>query len=204
VTTIPLKRMARIRYGLGQPPPEVDDGVPIIRATNISRGRIVGRGLMRARLEDLPLDRAPLLDEGEILVVRSGAYTGDSARITQEWAGSAPGYDLRVTPFQGDGRFLSYVFLSSAWMDQIELAKARAAQPHLNAEDLGTTSIPAVPLDEQTTIADYLAREVSEIDSVVGRLEAQIELLRERRQALIDSAVIGQIDVTYMKSPEEL
>jgi type I restriction enzyme S subunit len=91
-----LKTVARVTYGLGQPPQLANNGIPIVRATNIVRGRISPVGLVFAALADIPLDRAPLLRAGEILVVRSGAYTGDSALITPEWVGSAPGYDLRV------------------------------------------------------------------------------------------------------------
>lgn len=90
-----LKHVARVSYGLGQPPALSDAGIPIIRATNILKGKITADDLIFAAKADLPLDRAPLLRRGEILVVRSGAYTGDSALITDPWEGSAPGYDLR-------------------------------------------------------------------------------------------------------------
>ena|ERR1035437_5112120 len=83
-----LKYTARVDYGLGQPPALSETGIPILRATNVTRGKITSDGLIYAAKADLPLDRAPLLREGEILVVRSGAYTGDSALITNAWAGS--------------------------------------------------------------------------------------------------------------------
>ena len=77
-----LKHVAVVTYGLGQPPRELDGGVPVLRATNIHRGAIVSEGLMRADPDDVPWDRCPPLRRGEILVVRSGAYTGDSALVT--------------------------------------------------------------------------------------------------------------------------
>lgn len=98
MTSIPLKFVAKVAYGLGQPPREAPDGVPVLRATNIHRGKLVGEGLMRADPADVPWERCPPLAPGEILVVRSGAYTGDSAIVTDEWEGAAPGYDLRITP----------------------------------------------------------------------------------------------------------
>ena len=117
-----LKEVADVRYGLGQPPPASPSGIPILRATNIERGRINPDDMIFAALADLPLGRAPLLEAGEVLVVRSGAYTGDSALITREWEGSAPGYDLRLTPRSIDSRFLAYQMLSSRVLDQIEIA----------------------------------------------------------------------------------
>jgi hypothetical protein len=121
--TVRLKRVGRVSYGLGQPPPLSDDGIPIIRATNIDQGRVSETDLLRARREDLPLDRAPLLRAGEVLVVRSGAFTGDSALINADWAGSAPGYDLRITPTGIEPRFLAHQLLGRFVQDQIELVR---------------------------------------------------------------------------------
>jgi len=201
-----LKRVARVRYGLGQPPPSVKHGVPIIRATNINRGHISAENMAFAALEDLPLDRAPLLEAGEILVVRSGALTGDSATVTVEYVGAAPGYDLRVTPLSACPAFLAWVLLSSSAKAQIDVAKDRAAQPHINAEDLSSLLLAASPsLDEQSQIAQALDIGVARLDAVAENLAAQLRLVAEYRQALITAAVTGQIDVTVAAAdPEEV
>ncbi len=191
----PLKRVARVTYGLGQPPPEADDGVAIIRATNISRGTITTHNLMRTKLDDLPLDRAPLLREGEILVVRSGALTGDSARITAAWAGSAPGYDLRVAPVSIDSRFLAWQLLGRYAIDQIHIARTRAAQPHLNAEELSEVVVRRGARDEEARVADALDELSTRLGAVKVRLQEQADLLVEHRQALITAAVTGELSV---------
>ncbi|MEV0755846.1 restriction endonuclease subunit S [Streptosporangium sp. NPDC050280] len=184
-TDIAIKRVARVRYGLGQPPKLSSDGIPILRATNVFRGSIVPEGLIFAALEDLPLDRAPLLREGEILVVRSGAYTGDSALVTQEWIGSAPGYDLRLTPERIEPRFLAYCLLSSPVAHQIDVARSRAAQPHLNAEELGEVTVPWIDLDKQRHIADFLDSEASRIAKLESLRITQRKNLEERASAVV-------------------
>jgi type I restriction enzyme, S subunit len=186
VNTVRLKHVAEVRYGLGQPPPAADDGVPILRATNIHRGRINPEGMVFAALDDLPLSRCPLLAAGEVLVVRSGAYTGDSALVTDEWAGSAPGYDLRLTPRAINPRFLAYQMLSSRVLDEIALAKMRAAQPHLNAEDLGNIEIMISTPTDEGGIADYLDVESGRIEKLITWRRLQLSLLDERLQARID------------------
>jgi len=190
-----LKDVARVGYGLGQPPKLSEAGIPILRATNIMRGKITSNGLIFAALGDLPLDRAPLLHEGEILVVRSGAYTGDSALITSFWAGSAPGYDLRVSPTSAHPAYIAYCLLSGAALDQVELAEARAAQPHLNAEDLSNVSILVPSLDEQRRIADFLDIETARIDSLRARRLAQASSLNELELARVGENLAG-IDVS--------
>ncbi len=192
---VPLKYVARVDYGLGQPPRLSEAGIPILRATNIKRGKFTSDGLIFSAIEDLPLDRAPLLREGEILVVRSGAGTGDSAMVTSKWAGSAPGYDLRVTPISGVSRYIAYCLLSRSALDLVDLAKSRAAQPHLNAEDLGGIPIRMPPLDEQERIANILDIETSRISQLTEIRKRQFAVLTERRQALITAAVTGQIGV---------
>ena len=79
-----LKNIGKVRYGLGQPPREKVGGIPIIRATNVSRGKISRKKLIKVDPDDIPYDRNPILKKGEIIVVRSGAYTGDSALIPKE------------------------------------------------------------------------------------------------------------------------
>lgn len=188
VAGTPLAYIAKVTYGMGQPPPMSDDpdAVPILRATNIERGRITSTDLQRARLEDLPLDRAPLLRRGEILVVRSGAYTGDSALVTEEWSGSAPGYDLRLTPVPGaEPRFIAWALHSRPFLDQVELAKARAAQPHLNAQDLASIRIPLPPIGAQIQIADFLDAETDRIDELIEKCRLAVELLGERFWSLV-------------------
>jgi type I restriction enzyme S subunit len=51
------------------------------------------------------------------------------------------------------------------------------------------------PLSEQEAICAYLASETSKIDSMVGAAKAAADRLAEYRQAVISSAVTGQIDV---------
>ncbi len=190
---VPLKRRARVRYGLGQPPQLADEGIPIIRATNIHRGKIVDKGMIWALKRDLPLDRAPLLKAGEVLVVRSGAYTGDSALITKDWEGAAPGYDLRVTPGKDlNPRFLAYSLLGQSLRDQIDIAKMRAAQPHLNAEDLGVVMVRDASLDEQRAVADFLDTETARIDALMAKKRRMIELLNERKTQVRSSAFASE------------
>ena len=133
-----LKHLGTIRYGLGEPPEYVDDGLPFIRATDIKRGKVDLNLVKRVSPKDIPWSRKPELALGEILVVRSGAYTGDSAIVTKDVAGCIAGYDMVVTVAKGHAAFLAWVLLSKYMLQgQIYLERLRAAQPHLNAEELG-------------------------------------------------------------------
>ena len=103
--TMRLKHLGSIRYGLGEPPEYVDDGLPFIRATDINRGNIDLDAVKKVSPDDVPWRRNPQLKHDEILVVRSGAYTGDSAIVTKHVEGSIAGYDMVLTVLRAHAPF---------------------------------------------------------------------------------------------------
>ena len=191
-----IKRLGAIRYGLGEPPEYVDNGLPFIRATDIKRGKIDLDDVKKVSRNDIPWSRRPLLKLHEILVVRSGAYTGDSAIVTENIAGCVAGYDMVLTIENGHATFVAWVLLSKYMLHgQIYLERLRAAQAHLNAEELGGFIILVPPISEQRAIAAFLEQETAGIDTMIEKIQKSIDLLREYRTALISSAVTGKIDV---------
>jgi type I restriction enzyme S subunit len=110
--------------------------------------------------------------------------------ITQEWAGSAPGYDLRVTPTGANPRYIAWALLGDDAMQQIDLAKTRAAQPHLNAEDLAEISVHVPDDHTQTEIADFLDGETARIDALIEKKRRMRELMDERSFALLSTVLV--------------
>ncbi|MEV0015187.1 restriction endonuclease subunit S [Streptomyces tendae] len=62
--------------------------------------------------------------------------------------------------------------------------------------DLQMLRIPVPSLVEQGEIVDAIRRQNSRIDNLTDKVRRQVELLTERRQALITAAVTGQFDVS--------
>ncbi len=193
-----LKSVASIRYGLGQPPAELESGVAMIRATDVDGGTIRTDKLLRVDPEELPPDRNPYLKAGEIIVVRSGAYTGDSAIVPPELEGTVAGYDMVVTVTRASSRFVAYCLLSRYVLEgQLLLLTLRAAQPHLNAEELGTVLLALPPTrKEQEAIADFLDTKLAEVQRIVTGIEPQIATLTAYRKSLIHECVTGQRRIT--------
>ena len=185
-----LKRLAAVRYGLGQPPKEKEGGVPLVRATDLHDGKIFLDKLVYVDPADVPKTRDAFLSEGEIIVVRSGAYTGDSAIIPNELVGGVAGYDMVVRCSRIRSDFLSRALLSSyIQKSQLEQSSLRAAQPHLNAEELGATSVVLPNEPEQFSIACYLDAKTAGIDTLIDKKRRQIELLKAYRASVISEAV---------------
>ena len=191
-----LKTIGRIRYGLGQPPRELADGLPLIRATNVDHGRIIDKNLLYIDPLDVPSGRDAILREKEIIVVRSGAYTGDSAIVPKAYDGAITGYDMVVSVTGAQPEFVAMALLCKYVRDdQLIVASTRSAQPHLNAEELGTAILLIPPLNEQAAIVAYLDKATADIDAAIDRARREIELLDEYRTRLIADVVTGKVDV---------
>ena len=92
-------------------------------------------------------------------------------------------------------KYLEYLLLSRPIIDAINSATYGAKMPRADWQFMGGMKQPVPPLTEQTNIAAFLDRETTKIDALVSRKERLIELLQEKRTALISAAVTGQIDV---------
>ena len=205
-----LKTIGRIRYGLGQPPRELPGGLPLIRATNVDHGHIIKKDLMYVDPSAVPEGRDAILREKEIIVVRSGAYTADSAIIPKAFEGAVTGYDMVVTITKALPEFVAMALLCAYVRDdQLIVESTRSAQPHLNAEELGTSLLLLPPLEEQSAIVEYLDKVIADIDAATNRAHHEIELLKEYRTRLIADVVTGKLDVREAvfklpKVPDEL
>lgn len=99
--------------------------------------------------------------------------------------------------------FVQFALLSKYLKEgQIDLEKMRAAQPHLNAEELGSSFITfPSSKEEQAEIITFLDRETAKIDQLIAKAKRSIELLQEHRTSLISAAVTGKIDVRDRVKP---
>lgn len=191
-----LKRIAYIRYGLGQPPAQSLEGLPIIRATNVDAGKIIVKNMIYAQLKDIQTAKDVILSEGDIIIVRSGAYAGDVGYINEEWAGSIAGYDMILSIRENNSKFIMYTLLSAYVLDnQIMLMRMRAAQPHLNAEEVGSLKIVLPSLGEQNEIVQYLDKKCEDIDSLIRQKQKLVEEIEYYKKSLIFECVTGKREV---------
>ncbi|SDK20130.1 type I restriction enzyme, S subunit [Actinopolyspora mzabensis] len=78
------------------------------------------------------------------------------------------------------------------------LGRLATGSTHLTiyVPDLQMLRIPLPSVEEQQKLVDRIRRQNRQIDSMVDKVRRQVELMKERRQALITAAVTGQIDVS--------
>lgn len=82
-------------------------------------------------------------------------------------------------------RWLYYLLLTL----RLDAISKDSAVPGLSREDAYGNYLPSCKNEEQTQIAEFLDHETSRIDSLIEMKNRQIELLQEKRSALITHAV---------------
>lgn len=90
-----------------------------------------------------------------------------------------------------NGKFVHY----AATNIPFDLYSTNTALPSMSQFDLSNHAAVFPDKKEQTEIVKYLDRETAKLDTLLSEAQRGIELLKERRSALISAAVTGKIDV---------
>ena len=81
------------------------------------------------------------------------------------------------------------ILTASYFIEQVIARSTGVSYPAINASELVQIPIAFPPLAEQTAIAAFLDHETAKIDALVAEQERLIDLLKEKRQAVISHAV---------------
>lgn len=92
-------------------------------------------------------------------------------------------------------RWLYHLLYVAAKTGVFSFGAEKATIEHLTGERLRSHRFPFPPKREQDRLVERLDTAIAEVEGLVGQLEAQNALLRERRRALITAAVTGEVEV---------
>jgi type I restriction enzyme S subunit len=118
---------------------------------------------------------APIVEPEENLIVSTG------------FAVVRPANDL-------ESRFAFYALRTLYFVESVVANSVGVSYPAINASELATLPIVLPPAEEQRAISAFLDRETGHIDALIAKKERQIELLQEKRAALISQAVTKGLD----------
>ena len=94
----------------------------------------------------------------------------------------------------GDRAITSFIAYALKSRKLNELADVSTV-PQINNKHIAPERFPIPPIDEQRGIVAHLDSELATLDTLTAEAQRAIDLLQERRTALISAAVTGQIDV---------
>lgn len=197
---IPLKYVVRsVSVGIVITPARwyVDGGgIPALRGLNVQPGRIDSSDLVQISYAGHLENLKSRLSAGHIVVVRTG-QAGVAATVPDELDGFNCIDLLIIRPGERvSSSFLTHFLNSYYAQDKVLENSVGSIQSHFNVGAMRNLGFPALELEEQERRVSALDEIVGDLDLLDEQLEDQLELLTERRQALIAAAVTGQIDVT--------
>jgi type I restriction enzyme S subunit len=126
------------------------------------------------------------------LVMTIAANIGDVAILNFE--AYAPDSIVSFAPT----KLTNLMFLRYSFIGLINVLKSTAiqsTQANLNVDRIGSLIATFPSFNEQQEIANYLDDKTNKIDTLIEKSKQSIKLLKEKRTALISSAVTGKIDV---------
>ncbi|MGR9280423.1 restriction endonuclease subunit S [Rhizobium johnstonii] len=192
-----LRSLARqIVDGAHFTPTYVDDGIPFLRVTDITRPTLDLTEVKRIPLsEHLDLSLRCRPEKGDLLLSKNGTI-GVPRVINWDWEFSIfVSLCLIKLTAKISAEYLAYVFQSRTIESQIEEGAKQNTVANLHLEKIASFRLPVPPAEEQAEIVRKLDSELGEMDHLVEAAEDGIKLLEERRVALISAAVTGKINV---------
>lgn len=197
-----LKFIATVQTGIakGKDNAEKDTvEVPYLRVANVQDGYLDLEEVATIEVSTADLPRY-LLQLGDVLMNEGGDF--DKLGRGHVWHGEIEpcihqNHVFAVRPHSVSSEWLN-TFTSSAAAQFYFMGRSKQST---NLASISSSNLMelAVPLPssekEQSLILDELHRQTAQVNALVARTESSIDLLKERRCALITAAVTGQIDL---------
>ena len=192
----PLKYVATINdEALGE------DTAPDFEIRYVDIGNVDSKGNIHQvptyRFVDAPSRARRVVRDGDIIISTVRTYLQAIALI------ESPPDNLVVStgfavirPRQEilDTGYCKYILRESEFLHTVLTCSVGVGYPAISAVDLGNIAVPMRPLPEQRAIIAYLDREISKIDELISAKERLLELLAEKRRALVTRAVTRGLD----------
>ena len=187
----------------GKTPNKVDSGKFLITARNIKKGKI-----------DYSLSQEYVsLDDYADVMSRGIPELGDVLFTTEAPLGEVAQIDntdialaQRIIKFRGqfdvlDNKYLKYFIMSNSFQDSLMTFASGSTALGIKAERLVYLRQLIPPINEQNEIVNHISFMEQKLNNLEKHAQQTIQLMQERRTALISAAVTGKIDVRHWVAP---
>jgi type I restriction enzyme S subunit len=181
-------------------PTAVESGVPFLSAKDLlDDGTLNFKTDIKMISEEdfAKLSRKICPRRGDIIYSRIGACLG-KARLVETDLRFLISYSccvVRVSDTVARRRFIRHLLDGEMILTEAQMRTQGIGVPDLGLHEIGRFPVPLPSVQEQEKIADFIETELSKFDTLTAEAQRAIDLLQERRTALISAAVTGQIDV---------
>lgn len=183
-----------------------ENGIFFIRSQNVyNEGLRVSTSecvyISKAIHDDMSVSK---VHSGDILLNITGGSIGRSCLVPGNFHEANVNQHvciIRVAKHLQD--FLSLVIQSDLIQAQIRSIQTGGNREGLNFEQISKFAFSLPPRTEQEEVVQYVKNKLIEFQQVEKRARNAIQLMQERRTALISAAVTGKIDVRDWQAPKQ-
>lgn len=179
-----------------------DGSIPWIRTTDLNNDdlyetpiSITPRGVSDTACSVLPVNSILIAMYGGAGSIGKHSLLKFESTINQAVCGVLPS-----KYFNSDYLHRFYEFYRPFWMIG---ASGTRKDPNIGQDHIKEALVPLPPLEEQVLIANFITEMQTRYDAITQKAELAIQLMQERRTALISSAVTGKINVSNWQHPNE-
>lgn len=164
----------------------VDDGIPVIRGSNLNNGRYLGMDdFVFVSESKVRKDLSGNLAKAHDLIFTQRGTLGQVALIPRDgiselYVVSQSQMKLTVDKSKADRLFLYYYFSSRDAVERIMSFTSSSGVPHINLAVLRSLEVPVPPLTTQRAVADVL----SAYDDLIENNQRRMALLEESARLL--------------------
>lgn len=192
-----------LTYGFTNPMPTEDDGPAMLTANDIGWGTVLyeqARSTSEVAFREMLTDKSRP-KAGDLLLTKDGTlgrvavHDGRPACINQSVALIRP--DTRIM----SSEFLCSLLQASCYQTKMIFDAGGTTIKHIYITILAKMNLAVPSLDEQQALLNFISSETCKFDRLTSEAEQVVNLLQERRSALISAAVTGKIDVRGWQPP---
>ena len=177
----------------------IDDGdIYVIESNFATQGRIDTENLKTISNEHFATINRSETRGGDIIIAKIGAQYGKASILPAlDKPAVVSGNSLKLTINQKtcDVKFVNWHLANLKELGVMEDIVNATAQPALSLGEMNNLPMLEPPRAEQEEIVRFLDEKLGEFNTLTTEAQRAIDLLQERRTALISAAVTGQIDV---------
>jgi len=179
--------------GPHETPDYVDEGIPFISVDSIGEDEKVNLDIVKKFITEEQYNeynKKTKLTKNDILFTKAASIGRVAIVDDRKFMTWSPLAIIKPEPRSAYYKYLFYVLKSEKFVESVVNSCSFNTQLNIGMKVLEKSMI-AVPRDivEQTKIADYLDNKTEMLDQIIEKKQKQIELLREKRTAVINNAI---------------
>lgn len=169
-----------------------ESGIPLVRISNLDyKGNLTLDDIRFISVEKaLELERSKIR-LNDVIIGKTGATIGKSGLNDKIEYGIVSSSCLKVSVDESIliPRFFKYYVTSSNFQNIILQTASGSTRDTINITPMANLEVVLPSVDEQLQIVKYLDHQTAIIDQIIQQKEKLIELLKEKRQAIINEAI---------------